>query len=184
MISEIYNDVEKKYVLKKDRLIHIYGVVETAKKLANHYNYDVNKAELAALFHDYTKYDSLEYQQSFATKEEILKYKDFDVMFHAISASRLLKEKYKINDEEVLEAIYNHVWGKTHMSILDKIILIADKTEPSRNYPGVEVIRNESFKSLDKAIIMYTKNYILHEKSLNRKYPKIVDDILEELLGD
>lgn len=184
MIKEIYIDVENKYSLKKDRLVHIYGVIQTAKILANYYGYDPMKAEIAALFHDYTKYDSLEFQQQFLTQEEILKYKDFDVMYHAISASRLLKEKYKINDEEVLEAIYNHVWGKTNMSVLDKIILIADKTEPSRNYPGVEEIRKASFKSLDEAIIIYTKNYILHEKSLNRKYPKIVDDILEELLGD
>ncbi|VEU82588.1 bis(5'-nucleosyl)-tetraphosphatase (symmetrical) YqeK [Acholeplasma hippikon] len=183
MIDKIYLDVKEKYKDRYDRFLHILGVRDTAVMLAKRYHVDEKRAEIAALFHDYTKYDDKAYQMSFLTQEELKKYEGFEVMYHAISASRLLEQKYEIHDPEILSAIYNHVWGKPKMSLLDKIILIADKTEPSRNFLLVDELRKLSFESLDLAIIKYLEDYKLHVKNEGYNYPLEVDSIIQELKG-
>ena len=81
MRSEIKKLVTLKYQGKMDRLKHIKGVVETAKSLAKTYGANPRDAEIAAWFHDYTKYDSIEEQLKFVEDDLKIKYKDYTVMF-------------------------------------------------------------------------------------------------------
>lgn len=165
----IYQDVLEKYKDKPERLKHILGVAETAVMLAGIYGVNPNDAYIAAIFHDYTKYDSIIYHQQIIGHKDLNKYKDYPQVYHAISASILLKTKYNIDNKAIIDAVRYHVWGRKKMTILEKIILISDKIEPSRNYPIVEKLRNTAKISLDLTIKYYLDDLIenVHGKIMN-----------------
>ena len=73
-------------------------------------------------------------------------------LWHSIIAPIEAKEKLGIEDEEILDAIRWHTTGKEDMSILTKIIYIADMIEPNRNFDGIEDIRKVTFEDLDKGV--------------------------------
>lgn len=160
MISKITEDVRLKYKDNPNRYKHILGVVKTALSLSLRYGVDSNKAYIAAIFHDYTKYDDINSQTSVLDINEIKAYEDVPVMYHALSAAAILKNIYKIEDETILNAIKYHVYGRVGMTTLDKIILIADKIEPTRDYPLVDDLRKLSLESLDKTIKVYLNDLV------------------------
>ena len=164
MIDRIKADVKAKFENHPKRYEHTLGVVQTAVSLALSYGMDPDKAYLAALFHDYTKYDTVAMQTALLTKEVIAAYEDFPVMYHALSAAEVLNNTYGIEDEEILNAIRYHVCGREGMTMLDKIILIADKTEPSRSYELVSKLRAMSLISLDATIKTYLTDLIENPK--------------------
>ncbi|WP_025724611.1 bis(5'-nucleosyl)-tetraphosphatase (symmetrical) YqeK [Acholeplasma granularum] len=184
MINQIFDDVKHKYMNRPDRFEHILGVIKTAVALSIQYGVDTNKAYIAALFHDYTKYDTIEYQKKYLSKEEFLQYYDYPVMYHALSAANLLKEKYNITDVDILNSIRYHVHGRISMTKLEKIILLADKTEPTRKYTTVDKIRDLSYKSLDDAIIYLLEDTIKYNQSKNYQTNPEVLKIIKELKGD
>ena len=61
---------------------------------------------------------------------------------------------YNIKDKEILEAIKYHTTGKEDMTILEKIVFMADAIEEGRSYPGVEEIRKKAFEDLDEGVLM------------------------------
>ena len=170
MIEQIKADVKQKFTDYPSRYLHTLGVVKTAVSLAVLYGVDTHKAYIAALFHDYTKYDSTEQQTKHLSSEVVQKYAHMPVMYHALSAAEVLKTKYHVVDTEILDAIRYHVRGRTGMTTLDKIILVADKTEPSRDYPIVNDLRKLSQVSLDETIKMYLTNLMQTKKG--EKYNK------------
>ncbi|CDR31097.1 putative nicotinate-nucleotide adenylyltransferase [Acholeplasma oculi] len=176
----IYQDVLEKYIDKPDRLKHILGVAETAVVLADIYGVNSNDAYIAAIFHDYTKYDSIIDHQQIISHKDLNKYKDYPQVYHAISASILLKTKYNIHNKDIIDAVRYHVWGRKKMTLMEKIILIADKIEPSRNYPIVEKLRSTSKISLDLTIKLYLNDLIenVHGKIMN-VHPEVFEYIKE-----
>jgi predicted HD superfamily hydrolase involved in NAD metabolism len=173
MRSEIKKLVTLKYQGKMDRLKHIKGVVETAKSLAKTYGANPRDAEIAAWFHDYTKYDSIEEQLKFVEDDLKIKYKDYTVMYHAISAANLLKSLYPIHDD-IYYAIKYHVWGRLGMTLLEKIVLIADKIEPTRVYKHVDELRKLAYQDLNLAVIEYLKDSIRYHE---QKGVKVHDEL-------
>ncbi len=117
------------------RLQHILGVVEMAEELAKRYHVDIQKAKIAAYMHDYCKYDSVQEIEKYLTKEEIEECKEFPFLYHAYGSAYMYK-KYIGTDEDIFQAIYNHVFGRPKMSLLESIIMIADYTEKNRKYPS------------------------------------------------
>lgn len=116
------------------RLKHVLGVCEMAELLAKRYNVDVEKAKIAALMHDYSKYDDpneFEYMLNDQEKEECKKY---PFLYHAYLSAYNYKLRFEY-DEDIYNAIHNHVFGRCGMSILEEIIMIADFTEKNREYP-------------------------------------------------
>lgn len=182
MIESIIQDVLLKYQTNPERLNHIKGVVMEAKKLAKHYHANVNDAEIAAWFHDYAKYDSIDLQKSVLNEKEIETRSEQPFMYHAFSAAKILKERYNINDD-VYHAVYYHVWGRVNMSLLEKIILVADKIEPSRHYPIVTQLRELAYKDLNLTIITYLTDLIENSrrKELNEQEEliKIIKNLKE-----
>lgn len=160
MIDKITEDVRLKYKDNPKRYEHILGVVKTAVSLSLRYGVDSNKAYIAAIFHDYTKYDDINSQTSVLDINEIKAYEDVPVMYHALSAAAILKNTYNIEDETILNAIKYHVYGRVGMTTLDKIILIADKIEPTRDYPLVDDLRKLSLESLDETIKVYLNDLV------------------------
>ncbi|KMJ60201.1 phosphohydrolase [Bacillus sp. LL01] len=158
---------EKALRLVKDQLterryVHTLGVMETAIKLAELYQVDVEKAELAAIFHDYAKFrDKEEMRQIIIDQkmpQDLLKH--HDELWHAPVGAYLVEKEASITDEEVLEAIRCHTSGKINMSLLDKVLYVADYIEPGRDFPGVEQVRESAESSLDIAVIQAMKNTI------------------------
>jgi len=162
-------DIEKslKKELGKKRYHHTVGVMYTAASLAMRYKYDIDKAMLAGLLHDCAKYVD--------DKEKIKICKDNKItisdaenkspaLLHAKVGAYLAKKVYEVEDEEVLHAIKVHTTGEPNMSLLDKIIFVADYIEPDRNQaPRLDEIRKMAFIDIDDAMLMIlsdTLNYL------------------------
>jgi len=166
MIDMIKKSVEEKLKSHPKRLLHVFGVYETALKLAKHYHLDGEKIAIAALFHDYTKYDDLSDQIKWLTKEEIIKYKKYPVMYHALSAAQVLEETHHIHDLDILNPIRHHVWGKSNMSLYEKVIFISDYAEPNRTFFNPHEIYDLALKDIDQAVYVCMKitiDYLLKE---------------------
>ncbi len=154
-IEVIYDYLKEN--LRENRFMHTLGVVSTSKKLASINNVDVARAELAALLHDISKNISKEDMLKIMKKNDIkltLSEKETPELWHSIVGPIQAKEKFNINDEEILGAIRWHTTGKENMTTLEKIIYIADMIEPSRTFDGVNEIREEVLKGLDKGVLM------------------------------
>ncbi|CDH89509.1 putative phosphohydrolase [Clostridium botulinum B str. Eklund 17B (NRP)] len=143
--------------LKQNRYNHTLGVVETAKKLAEINGISIEKAEIAAFAHDVAKNLSLEKMQSIIDKNNLEltnTEKENSNLWHSIIAPIEARNKLEIDNEEILDAIRWHTTGKENMSILTKIIYIADMIEPGRDFPGVEKIRQTTFENLDAGVLL------------------------------
>jgi predicted HD superfamily hydrolase involved in NAD metabolism len=160
--------------LTDHRYQHTLGVMETAISLAKRYGADVKKAELAAIFHDYAKFrpkDELR-QIILAQKfpENLLHY--HSELWHAPAGAYLVEVEAGIEDKEVLDAITYHTSGRPGMTLLEKVIYLADYIEPGRHFPGVDEVRALAKEDLDKALIQAVKNTILFLMKKNQPvYP-------------
>ncbi|MDW7668197.1 MAG: bis(5'-nucleosyl)-tetraphosphatase (symmetrical) YqeK [Bacillota bacterium] len=153
-----------------ERYNHSQRVIETAVKLGEIYNVDMKKVKEAALYHDCGKIGSIDDIMSIL-KSKNIKLSDEDKkspeVVHTKLGAYLAQNKYNVVDEDVLNAIKYHTTGRAGMSLLEKIIYIADYIEPKREFPGVEVVRKESKKNLDKSILTALENTINYLKSKN-----------------
>lgn len=149
------------------RYEHSISVSFTCMNLAMRYGYDLDRAELAGLMHDCGKRYSDEIILKKCLKHGIevtdAEYKALPVL-HAKYGAWLAEHKYGIDDAEVLSAIRCHTTGKPEMSVLDKILYIADYIEPRRyKAENLPVIRKLAYEDLDKtmyAILAGTLDYL------------------------
>jgi nicotinate-nucleotide adenylyltransferase len=88
-------------------------------------------------------------------------------LLHALTGAALAKERFGVSDE-VYEAIRWHTTGKPDMSTLEKILYLADYTEPTRDFEGVEALRRLSFEDLDRAMALGLKMSIEDLKERGR----------------
>lgn len=170
--KEALRIVEKQ--LTEHRYQHTLGVVKTAKKLAKLYNVNKEKAELAAIFHDYAKFRSKEEMKHIIINEkmepDLLLYGS--ELWHAPVGAFLVEKEVGIQDEEILNAIRYHTTGHPSMKTLDKVIFLADFIEPNRSFKGVEEARTVAKKDLNEGVlfaIRHTTNFLM--KHLRLVYP-------------
>lgn len=151
-------------MLKPKRLEHSINVAKCAIKLSEIYGYDKEKAYLAGLVHDCAKYFTKEQIDSYVEKYNIeLDPLEVDniALSHSIIGSFAIQEVFNIQDMDIINAVRYHTTGRENMSILEKIIFMADMIEERRNFPGVDYLRELSFnKQLDKALITSFNNTI------------------------
>ena len=131
--AEIISSLKKR--IRPSRFRHTLGVIETAERLASAWNYPhPEKARLAALLHDCAKSES-------------------DALGHAPLGAVIAREEYGVRDPEILEAIRWHTTGHPDMSMLEKIIFIADYIEPGRDRaPHLKALRELALNDPDKTI--------------------------------
>lgn len=140
----------------KKRYEHTLGVAYTATALAMRYGASIENAELAGLLHDCAKCMEDEKRVSICEKHhismtEIERRNPF--LLHAKVGSFLAMNKYKVHDTDVINAILNHTTGRPGMSLLEKIIFVADYIEPGRKQaPNLSEIRQLAFCNLDQAL--------------------------------
>lgn len=155
-IAEIQNWLKEN--LYEERYIHSLGVMEAAVELAEMFNLDVEKAKITGLLHDAAKCFSNEKLLEIIHSNipdvqdcELLNYKTL----HAPVSAYLAKEKFGINDKEILDAIRWHTLGRCQMTDFEKIIFLADKIEARTRdaefrQQCLDVLKEE--KGLDKAL--------------------------------
>jgi predicted HD superfamily hydrolase involved in NAD metabolism len=148
--------------LTEHRYIHTIGVMETAIELAKRYGADTKKAELAAIFHDYAKFRPKEEMRQIIIDQNMPQ--DLLVhnteLWHAPVGAYLVEKEAGVTDSEVLDAIRYHTSGRPNMTLLEKIVYVADYIEPGRIFPGVQEVRELAKQDLDKALIQSLKNTI------------------------
>lgn len=155
----------KKYLKKhltKDRYHHTLGVAYTAIAMAMRYNPDpsnsdfIKRAETAGLLHDCAKCMDNDKKLHICEKYNI-PHSSFEAshpyLLHGKVGAYIAKTKFGIQDEDILQAITWHTTGRPEMSLLEKIIFIADYIEPSRNpIPELDEIRQLAFIDIDKTM--------------------------------
>ncbi|PKR85137.1 bis(5'-nucleosyl)-tetraphosphatase (symmetrical) YqeK [Heyndrickxia camelliae] len=169
--------IVKKQITEK-RYIHTLGVMETAIQLAEKYGADTKKAETSAIFHDYAKFRPLNEMRQIIVEQQfdprLLQFNP--ELWHAPVGAYLVQAEVGITDPEILDAIRYHTSGRIGMTLLDKIIYLADYIEPGRMFPGVEDARELAQISLDKALVYSVRNTIQFLLSRNQTvYPDTID---------
>ncbi len=145
-----------RFKLSKPRFKHSLQVAEVARELAEHYQVDADKAYLIGILHDYAKGISAEELLATAEKNELLQdelERQVPDLLHAPVGSWLVQHELKIEDQDILQAIRFHTLGDLNMSVMDKIIYLADMIEPGRDYPGQERLKGLAFRDLDDAML-------------------------------
>ena len=151
--------------LAPKRYYHSLCVADEAKRLAEKYGADSEKAYLAGLLHDVTKNASEEeHLNIFDTFGIILNSieKNAEKLWHAMSGAAYVKYVLQIDDEEIYDAIRYHTTAKSNMSLLSLILYLADFTSADRDYEDVDVMRALVDKSLDEAFL-YALSYTVKE---------------------
>lgn len=185
-VNEIELAVREKYGNSK-RMIHILGVAKLAKELAIKFNLDSQKAYIAGLLHDYCKYESIgEMIEIINDKEITNKFIDAPQIYHAYASSVMAKEKFKINDNEILNAIKYHVYGRIGMSLFEKILVISDFCEDSREYARCietrKVLDSGNFDLAMYLCIKYTIESVLEKGNQPLEEQYVILKELESLI--
>lgn len=138
------------------RWVHTAGVMETSIELAKRFGADPVKAEIAAILHDVAKYWKVEDQaRVLAESGEAGDLFDYDPqLWHAPVAAYIAARDFGVRDPEVLDAIRWHTSGRAGMSTLEKVVCLADYIEPGRDFPGVDRIRDEAGRNLNRALLL------------------------------
>ena len=147
-------EVEK--YLDPRRIAHVAGCESEAVLLAMQYGEDPETAAEAGILHDITKKLDRKEQLNLCEKYGIILDKgqlENEKLLHPITGAALARDIYGISDE-VYEAIRWHTTGKPDMTLLEKIIYMADYIEPTRDFPGVEKLRTLAHKDLDRAMTL------------------------------
>ena len=159
--------------LSEKRYEHTLGVEYTAAALAMRYGASITNARIAGLLHDCAKYFPGEKLLQKCKKYQlpINEYeKNYPELLHAKVGAYLAANKYGVKEEEILSAITWHTTGRPGMTLLDKIIYVADYMEPNRDKaPNLPEIRSMAFCDLDQCLITilsHTLTYLKEKGSI------------------
>ena len=176
-ISEIKSILSKG--LKEERFYHSLAVSAVAASLAMRYGADVKKAELAGLIHDCAKAypvdQFIRMADEFGIEIETVE-RENPQLIHAKLGAYYAKKDFGVEDTEILNSIIYHTTGRPGMTILEKIIYIADYIEPGRyKAKRLDEVRKAAFEDLDKCLDMilsdtvehlYEKKYVINPVTL------------------
>jgi len=140
--------------LKHKRIPHVLGTEQEAMKLAIRYGADVNKARTAALLHDCTKKLEMEEQLvlcgQYGIELDELEQHALKLL-HSKTGAEVARDVFGV-DREIYTAIRWHTTGHADMTLLEKIIYLADYMEPTRDFPGVDKLRKVCYDNLDAGL--------------------------------
>lgn len=162
--------------LKNDRFVHTMGVAVTAFNMAIYYGIDAKKAYIAGLLHDCAKGMSEADQLKYAVDNGIdltSCEKDNPKLVHAQIAPHIAENAYGICDSEILNAIRFHTTGMPEMTMLEKIVFIADYIEPGRTVANrLDELRHLAYTDIDMCVRDILYDTLEYLKSIN----SIIDD--------
>ncbi len=127
--------------------------------------------ELAALLHDLDKssdtedmWDNIKNDKSLPSKVKS-KIQDSREVWHGFSGAVRAKNNFRVKDKDILNSVRYHTTGRSRMSLMEKIIYLADYIEPGRTTPGLTKIREEAYRDIDSACLMVADATIEYVKS-------------------
>lgn len=141
-------------LMSSTRVAHAAGCESEAVMLAMHWGEDPEAAATAGILHDITKKLSLDEQLILCEKYGIIldsAMLSSPQIIHAVTGAALAEDRFGVS-EEISQAIRWHTTGKSDMTTLEKIIYLADIIEPSRDFEGVEELRELAYEDLDRAM--------------------------------
>lgn len=141
--------------MSEKRFIHSVNMAKAAAELAKRYGADPQKARVAGILHDITKETPGEEQLQILRDNDIILddiQKITPKLWHAITGSAYVKQHLGIADIDILNAIRYHTSGRPNMSLLEKVIFIADFIGAERDYDGVDIMREKAQRSLEEAM--------------------------------
>ena len=151
-------------LMNPNRVAHVLGCRDTAVELARVYGENEVDAARAGLLHDITKAIDGPLQLTLCDEYGIVLdtfSRSFPKTLHALTGS-LVAERIFGENENVVSAICHHTTGRADMTLLEKIIYIADYVEPNRDFPGVEEMRAMAYTDLDQAVLMGLESAVAH----------------------
>lgn len=189
-MSEAYDLKKIKKKLKNEldesRYEHTIGVMDTAACLAMRYGADLTQALVAGLLHDCAKCIPNDKKLKLCRKNgiEVTPFEEkAPFLLHAKLGAWMAEHEYHVSDPAILSAIACHTTGKTDMSLLDKIVFIADYIEPGRNKaPGLPEIRRLSFTDIDQALIRILSDTLDYLASSNDPIDPATQNVLDYYL--
>lgn len=143
-------------MIRAKRIPHVQGTEEEAARLALRWGEREELARRAAILHDCTKYLNLEEQLELCQRYQVSldeMERETVKLLHAKTGAALARQIFK-EPEEVVQAICWHTTGKADMTLLEKILYVADYMESTRAFPGVERLRELAYKDLDAAVLL------------------------------
>ena len=178
-------DICMRELLPTRRYYHSVGVAQLCAAYAARYNYSVEKAMIAGILHDCAKTlpDNQLVEEAAARNiscSEVAVNNGF--LLHGAVGAAYAKEKYYIYDSDILSAIFWHTTGKPEMTLLEKIVFLADFLEPFRTQkstPPLEVIRNVVFDDIDYAMELVLNSTIEYLKTTGRDIEPLSLEALE-----
>ena len=169
-ILKIQHTLKKE--LDENRYHHTLGVMYTSASMAMRYDVDVQKALYAGLLHDCAKCIPSDKKIRLCEKYGLpvsSVEKENPSLLHARLGAYLAHEKYGVKDEEIICAIESHTTGCPAMTMLEKIIYIADYIEPNREkFDGLEEARRLAYLDLDMAMKYILESTIAFVKERGR----------------
>ncbi len=172
-----YNEDEIKSVLKKrmneHRYAHSLNVAKRAELLAKLNGVDPEKAYFAGLVHDICKGLSNEEQLAIIKASTVKMDSSTEKspnLWHSIAGAVFLEQEFGVTDIDVLNAVRYHTSGRANMSLLEKVVYMADLTSEERNYPDADYNRKLTEKSLDMGIA-YSIRWIVSDLEHRGLFP-------------
>ena len=170
-------------LLNPNRVNHVLGCRDTAVELAKRWGANETDAARAGLLHDITK--ALDGPLQLTLCREYGTILDefgckYPKTLHALTGS-LVADRIFGETQAVVSAICHHTTGKAGMTLLEKIIYVADYMEPCRNFPGVERLRELAFSDLDAALKLGLEMTLEHLKNLGDEVSPASREALEFL---
>ena len=160
--------IEKKLskYLDEARFSHTLGVMYTCASLAMVHGYDLQAAQIAGLLHDSAKCIPNKKKLKICAQNDIPVTnfeREHPFLLHAKLGAYIAAEKYGVTDKEVLSSITYHTTAKPEMTLLEKIVYIADYIEPARDKaPHLTELRKLAFQDLDECIYEILKDTLLY----------------------
>lgn len=165
--------------LKRTRYEHTLRVRDEAIALAHRYGADAAKAETAAIWHDMAKNLSQEEMNRLVREFHLdEKYLDAPNLAHSKLGACLMERDFGVTDRDLLNAVSYHTTGRAGMSLLEKVVFLADAIEPGRSYPSADEIRRMAETDLERACIRMLERTVDY---LGQQGARIDKDTLEAL---
>ncbi|UMZ72886.1 bis(5'-nucleosyl)-tetraphosphatase (symmetrical) YqeK [Natranaerofaba carboxydovora] len=164
-----FYEYKLKDLITKKRYEHSLRVVDTALRLAKGLDIDEERLTLAALIHDRGKEladdELVKISINNNRKLEIAE-KINPVLLHGPVGAILIKSEWGISDNEILRAVEYHTTACPNMSMLEKVVFLADCLEPERDYNEVRELRDVAQKDIERAFKLtldYTIWYVIRK---------------------
>ena len=162
--KEIENDV--KSVLSEYRFTHSLGVAKKAIELAKIYGVQEEIAKKVGIAHDIAKEMTDEEMIEYA-KVNNIRIDEIETvkpsLLHGKIGADIAAKKFGFT-QDMINAIKWHTTGRENMSMLEKIIYVADKTEENRKGTrfNLEKSRELSTQNIDETLIFLMNEFITY----------------------